>query len=68
MRDIGAPELMIVLVVCVLMFGSKKLPDLARGSGRALRIFRSEVRDTADDVESPPLSPSPGLIDAEFLK
>jgi sec-independent protein translocase protein TatA len=41
--DIGTPELVIVLVVVMLVFGGSKLPELARGSGRALRIFKSEV-------------------------
>ena len=34
-----------------LLFGGKKLPELARGSGRALRIFKSEVKDLGDDDE-----------------
>ena len=35
--DLGAPELLIILAVIVLLFGASKLPELARGSGRALR-------------------------------
>jgi sec-independent protein translocase protein TatA len=49
--DIGAPELLIVLFVVVLLFGSKKLPELARGSGRALRIFKAEI--SAKDEATP---------------
>lgn len=41
--DLGTPELLIILAVVVLMFGSSKLPELARGSGRALRIFKEEI-------------------------
>jgi sec-independent protein translocase protein TatA len=48
-RDIGAPELLIILAVVVLLFGAKKLPDLARGSGRALRIFKAETKGLTDD-------------------
>lgn len=55
MGEIGAPELVLILVVLVLLFGAKKLPDLARGSGRALRIFKSEVRGLGDtDAADPP--------------
>ncbi len=43
MADIGAPELLIVLAVIVLLFGASKLPDLARGTGQALRIFKAET-------------------------
>ena len=47
--DLGTPELLIILVVVMLVFGGKKLPDLARGSGRALRIFKAEVQGLEDD-------------------
>ena len=40
----GTTELLIVLAVLVLLFGAKKLPELARGSGRALRIFKAETK------------------------
>ena len=47
--DIGAPELLIVLAIVVLIFGASKLPELARGSGRALRIFKAETKGLVDD-------------------
>lgn len=48
-RQIGAPEIILILAVVVLLFGAKKLPELARGSGRALRIFKSETKGLMDD-------------------
>ena len=47
--DLGAPELLIILAIVVLVFGASKLPDLARGSGRALRIFKAETKGLTDD-------------------
>ena len=47
--SIGTPEIILVLLVLVLLFGAKKLPDLARGSGRALRIFKAETKGLMDD-------------------
>jgi sec-independent protein translocase protein TatA len=47
--DLGAPEIVLILLVLVLLFGAKKLPDLARGSGRALRIFKAETKGLLDD-------------------
>jgi sec-independent protein translocase protein TatA len=38
--DVGVPELFIVLLVVLLLFGSKKLPELARGMGQAAKEFR----------------------------
>jgi sec-independent protein translocase protein TatA len=45
----GAPELLIIVLILVLLFGAKKLPDLARGSGRAIRIFKAETKGLMDD-------------------
>lgn len=46
---LGPTELLIILAVLVLMFGASKLPELARGSGRALRIFKAETKGLGDD-------------------
>lgn len=48
-HQIGATEILIILGIVVLLFGGRKLPELARGSGRALRIFKSEVKGLKDD-------------------
>jgi sec-independent protein translocase protein TatA len=47
--DLGTPELLIILAIVVLVFGASKLPELARGSGRALRIFKAETKGLNDD-------------------
>ena len=46
---LGPTELLIILDVLVLLFGASKLPELARGSGRALRIFKAETKGLMDD-------------------
>ena len=45
MPAIGAPELILVIVVLLLLFGARKLPELARSMGRSTRIFKSEIRE-----------------------
>ncbi|MFP4139611.1 MAG: Sec-independent protein translocase subunit TatA/TatB [Planctomycetota bacterium] len=45
---IGWPEIVIVLIVLLLLFGGKRLPELARGLGRGLRAFKEEVTDAKD--------------------
>ena len=50
----GGWELLLIVLVILLLFGAKKLPELARGSGRALRIFKAETKglvDGEDDVD-----------------
>lgn len=59
-RQIGAPEIILILAVVVLLFGAKKLPELARGSGRALRIFRSEIKGLEDDKSADEPQPIEG--------
>jgi sec-independent protein translocase protein TatA len=46
---LGPTELLIILAVIILLFGASKLPELARGSGRALRIFKAETKGLMDD-------------------
>lgn len=52
---LGLPELLIILVIVVLLFGAKRIPDLARGLGEGIRNFRAGVRDAdgtaADDPD-----------------
>ena len=47
--NLGTTELLLILAVLVLLFGASKLPELARGSGRALRIFKAETKGLTDD-------------------
>ena len=49
MRNLGPTEIILIILVIVLLFGAKKLPDLARGSGRALRIFKAETKGLLDE-------------------
>ena len=41
----GIPELLIILVIVLLLFGSKKLPDLARGLGKSITNFKSGLNE-----------------------
>jgi sec-independent protein translocase protein TatA len=58
MAGIGAPELLIVLAVVLLLFGSTKLPQLARSLGRAQDEFRKGVRGDDDEPKSGEPKPS----------
>lgn len=58
-RQIGPTEIIIILAVVILLFGGKKLPELARGSGRALRIFKAETKGLIDDDDETPDTPKP---------
>ncbi|GAA3707430.1 Sec-independent protein translocase subunit TatA [Streptomyces tremellae] len=54
-------HVLVVVLVVALLFGSKKLPDAARGLGKSLRIFKSEVRamKTLDETGGKDAAPAP---------
>ena len=64
---IGMPqglEWLVILAIVVLVFGAAKLPDLARSSGQALRIFKTETKDLRDDSSSTGPTPEQREIQA----
>jgi sec-independent protein translocase protein TatA len=65
---LGPQELILILLVLVLLFGATKLPELARGSGRALRIFKAETKglmdEDDDEAAKPPMTPEQRELEA----
>ena len=61
MGDIGWVEILIIAVVILILFGSKKMPDAARSLGRSLRILKTEVKGMHDDdaPSQPSTTPPP---------
>ena len=45
LRSIGLPELMVILVVAILLFGGKKIPELAKGLGEGIRNFKDSLKN-----------------------
>ena len=52
-------EWLVILAIVILVFGAAKLPELARGTGQALRIFKAETKGLRDDDEADKPSPTP---------
>jgi sec-independent protein translocase protein TatA len=46
---IGLPEILIILVIVVLIFGANRLPELGRGIGKGIRNFKDATRDGMDE-------------------
>ncbi len=64
---IGMPqglEWLVILAIVVLVFGAAKLPDLARSSGQALRIFKTETKSLRDDDDDADKTPEQLEIEA----
>ena len=49
MGPFGVPELLVVLLIVLILFGYKKLPDASRALGRSLRIFKGEMKGMKED-------------------
>ena len=50
--SIGATELIIIFVIILLIFGGKKLPELAKGLGKGIREFKKASKDVQDELDS----------------
>jgi TatA/E family protein of Tat protein translocase len=59
--NIGAPELIIILVIALVVLGPGKLPDVASSLGKSLREFRKAASDVADagKLDAPPTPAAP---------
>ena len=53
--NLRGPELLVLVLIILLLFGAKRLPDVARGLGRSLRIFKAETQDLqgAEGADAP---------------
>jgi sec-independent protein translocase protein TatA len=51
LRSIGLPELLVILVVAVLLFGGKKIPEVAKGLGEGIRNFKDSLKGEASTPE-----------------
>ncbi|KUL25370.1 Sec-independent protein translocase subunit TatA [Streptomyces regalis] len=62
---LGAPEIILILVVIILLFGAKKLPDMARSLGKSARILKSEAKAMKDEGKSPAPADPPNNTDEQ---
>ena len=59
---LGWPEIVAILAVVLLLFGAKKLPELAKGLGKGINEFKKASRDVQDEIEravEEPSAPAP---------
>ena len=56
MGNLGVPELLIIFVIILLLFGTSKIPQLGKGLGEAIRNFREGLRGE----DKPPAKPGGG--------
>ena len=52
MPDLGKPEILILLIVILVLFGAKRLPGAARSLGQSMRIFKAETKGLRSDEDA----------------
>ena len=53
MPNLGPLEIILIIVVILLLFGAKKLPELAKGLGQGLKEFKTAVKENTEEDEAP---------------
>jgi sec-independent protein translocase protein TatA len=51
MGSLGLPELIIILIIIILIFGANRLPEIGRGIGKGIRNFKDATRDGSNDTK-----------------
>lgn len=52
MGNLGTTEILLIVLVILIFFGAKKIPELAQGLGKGIREFKKATREVQDDVTS----------------
>jgi TatA/E family protein of Tat protein translocase len=59
MFGMGHWEILIIFLVILLIFGAKRIPEMAQGLGKGIREFRTAMRDVQDEIDVNAPTPSP---------
>ncbi len=57
--NLGGGEIILILALVLILFGAKKLPELAKGLGTGIKEFKKETRDVTDEIHSAMEEPPP---------
>lgn len=65
MPNLGFQELIVIFLIILILFGAKKIPDIAAGLGRGIRDFKRAMKDTGDEIQKAATSDEPANKPAE---
>jgi sec-independent protein translocase protein TatA len=52
--NLGFPEIMIILVIVLLLFGAKRIPEIAGSMGKGIKEFKKNINEATRDIDSSP--------------
>lgn len=53
LNNLGTPEILLIALVVLLLFGGKKIPELMRGIGKGVRSFKEGINDVKEEINKP---------------
>lgn len=59
---LGWPEIIIILIIALLLFGAKRLPEIGKSLGKAMKEFKKSFREISEDIEDIDEEPSKDKI------
>ncbi|WP_082813023.1 Sec-independent protein translocase subunit TatA [Cellulomonas timonensis] len=62
MNALKPMHILVLVIIVLLLFGAKRLPDLAKSVGQSLKIFKNEVKDLTEDNDTPPPAATPATV------
>ena len=61
LSGIGLPEILVIFLLILLLFGAKRIPEMAQGMGKGIKEFKKAMKDVQDEIDvsaTPPRSPN----------
>jgi len=62
--NLGFTEIMLLLLVILLVFGAKRLPEIGSAMGRGIKEFKKSMREVTDEIDRPPPPQDPPRLRA----
>ena len=55
--NLGMPEILLIMVIALLVFGAKRLPEIGSSLGKGIREFKKSMKEVTDEIDTPAPAP-----------
>jgi sec-independent protein translocase protein TatA len=63
--NLGFSEILLLMVIFLLVFGAKRLPEIGSAMGKGIREFKKSMREVTDEIDRPPPPPAPRQLPSD---